>query len=126
SDLTASQGTLIIYSAAPENATADSDGDNSLFMGEFLKELRSRRSTADRVFMSAARGVSRASDGKQVPWVLSSLAEDFSFRQSLFPKPLREVPETTATARPAENAEQPDDKTGCRRAAWGSTKQAAG
>ena len=124
--LTASQGTLIIYSAAPENVTPDSDGDNSLFVGEFLKELRSRRSIADRVFMSAARGVSRASDGKQVPWVSSSLTEDFSFRQSLFPKPLREVPEATATTNPADNAEQPDDETGCRRAGWASTKQAAG
>jgi hypothetical protein len=123
--LTASQGTLIIYSAAPGNVTADSDGDNSLFVSEFLKELRSRRSTAERVFMSTARGVSRASDGKQVPWVSSSLSEDFYFRQSLFPKPLREVPGATATARPADNAEQPHDKTGCRRAAWRSTKQAS-
>jgi tetratricopeptide (TPR) repeat protein len=124
--LTPSQSTLIIYSAAPGNVTAESDGENSLFLGEFLKELRSRRSTAERVFMSAARGVSRASDGNQVPWVSSSLTEDFYFRQSLFPKPLREVWEATATANPADNAEQPDDKTGCRRVAWPSTKQAAG
>jgi hypothetical protein len=33
------------------------------------------------VFMAAARGVSRSSDGKQVPWISSSLAEGFSFTE---------------------------------------------
>jgi hypothetical protein len=79
--VTPPESTLIAYSAAPDQVASDGQSDNSLFVSELLKEVRSTASTAEQVFMAAARSVSRASDGKQVPWFSSSLAEAFYFRE---------------------------------------------
>lgn len=77
--LTAPAGTLAIYSAAPDRVVNDSDGANSLFVSELLKEMSSPGLSAESVFNNTQRGVSRNSKGEQVPWVSSSLAEDFYF-----------------------------------------------
>jgi tetratricopeptide (TPR) repeat protein len=94
--INASQGTLIVYAAAPEKIASDATSENSLFVSELLKEIRSSGKTAEQVFISAARGVSRASEGKQVPWISSSLAEDFYFRAAA----VAAKPETTETPEP--------------------------
>ncbi len=78
----APDGTLAIYSAAPGKVLNDSTGENSLFVGELLKELRVPNLTAEQVFNHTRMGVSRASSNEQVPWVASSLVEDFSFGQA--------------------------------------------
>ena len=46
-------------------------------MSELIKELRSPNLTAEEVFNRARIGVSRASNNEQVPWVASSLVENF-------------------------------------------------
>src|SRR5215218_822717 len=79
--LTAPEGTLIAYSAAPDKVATDGQGENSPFVAEFLRQVRSAGSTAEQVFMAAARGVSRSSDGKRVPWISSALGEGFSFTE---------------------------------------------
>jgi hypothetical protein len=88
--VTVPESTLIAYSGAPDTVVSDRPGDNSLFVSELLKEAQSPGSTAEHVFMAAARSVSRASDGKQVPWFLSSLAEPFYFQD----QPLIDNPPT--------------------------------
>jgi len=86
-----SRGTLVVYAAEPEKVMTDADGENGLFVGELLKEIRSTGRTAEQIFVSAARSVSRASNGRQVPWLSSSLAEAFYFTQRpLAADPLRE------------------------------------
>jgi formylglycine-generating enzyme required for sulfatase activity len=75
-------GTLALYSAAPGQVIDESSGANSLFVGELIKELRSPNLTAEDIFNRARIGVSRASNNEQVPWVTSSLAEEFYFRPS--------------------------------------------
>jgi hypothetical protein len=96
--ITPPEGTLVAYSAAPDKVASDGQGENSLFVAEFLKEVRSTGSTAEQVFMAAARGVSRATDGKQVPWFSSSLAEGFYFRErSLIDKALSAAKDVTPT-----------------------------
>lgn len=77
--LTAPAGTLAIYSAAPDRVVNDSEGANSLFVTELLKEMRPPGLSAEAIFNSTQKGVSRASKSEQVPWVSSSLVEEFHF-----------------------------------------------
>ena len=77
--LTAPAGTLAIYSAAPDRVVNDSEGANSLFVTELLKEMRTPGLSAEAIFNSTQKGVSRASKSEQVPWVSSSLVEEFHF-----------------------------------------------
>jgi hypothetical protein len=78
----APQGTLAMYSAAPGKLINDGSGPNSVFVSELMKELRVPSLTAEEVFNRARIGVSRASNGEQVPWVASSLVEEFYFGAS--------------------------------------------
>jgi formylglycine-generating enzyme required for sulfatase activity len=83
-------GTLALYSAAPGKlitqqrslTVTDSKGANSLFISELIKELRSPNLTAEQMFNRARIAVSRASNNAQVPWVASSLIEEFYFSPS--------------------------------------------
>ena len=78
--LNAPVSTLVLYSGALNRRIDErSFGGNSLFAAELIKELRSPKATAEEIFNRARIGVSRASSGKQVPWVASSLLVDFYF-----------------------------------------------
>jgi Tfp pilus assembly protein PilF len=66
---------LVIYSVAPGEAVAETAGEQSLFMSELIKELRSPGVSAEEVFTRTRIGVSRASEAEQVPWVASSLLD---------------------------------------------------
>ncbi len=72
-------GTLAIFSAAPDKVVNDSNGANSLFITELLKEMRTPGLSAEAIFNSAQKDVARASKNEQLPWVSSSLADDFFF-----------------------------------------------
>jgi formylglycine-generating enzyme required for sulfatase activity len=72
-------GTLALYSVAPGKLINDSTLANSLFVSELTKELRSPNLTAEEVLNRARIGVARASNNEQVPWVASSLVEEFYF-----------------------------------------------
>jgi formylglycine-generating enzyme required for sulfatase activity len=102
--LDAPDGTLALYSAAPGKVINDGTGANSLFVSELIKELRSPNLTAEEVFNRARIGVSRASNNEQVPWVASSLLEEFYFGSSrpvaAAPSPAP-APAPTATPAPA-------------------------
>ena len=77
--LNVAKNSLVIYSVGLGQAVNESDGEQSVFMTELLKELRSPGITAEEVFARTRIGVSQASDAEQVPWVSSSLIEGFSF-----------------------------------------------
>ncbi|HEY4857138.1 MAG TPA: caspase family protein [Xanthobacteraceae bacterium] len=66
---------LIIYSAGPGEALTETAVEQSLFMSELLKELRSPGISAEEVSTRTRIGVSRASEAEQVPWVASSLLD---------------------------------------------------
>jgi formylglycine-generating enzyme required for sulfatase activity len=78
--INAPTGTLIISATAPGRVIED-EGANSIFIGELAKEMRTPGLTAEEIFSRARIGVSRASNGDQVPWVSSSLADEFYFIQ---------------------------------------------
>ena len=96
--LDAPDGTLAMYSAAPGKVINESSGPNSLFVGELIKELRVPNLTAEEVFNRARIGVSRASNNEQVPWVASSLVDEFYFGS---PRPVATAPSAAPAPAPA-------------------------
>ena len=83
----APNGTLVMYSAALSSVVSDTDGNHSLFVQELLKEIRVPDLMAEETLNRTRVGVTRASRSEQVPWISSSLAEDFSFIPGAVPRP---------------------------------------
>jgi hypothetical protein len=134
----APNGTLVMYSAALSSVISDNGGDHSLFVQELLKEIRVPDLMAEETLNRTRVGVTRASRSEQVPWISSSLAEDFSFipgttgqppapgpmatlpkpaapdplppppRNDPLPPPKVEVP-LPPVGKPADNADKPAD-----------------
>jgi Tfp pilus assembly protein PilF len=75
----APNGTLVMYSAALSSVVSDNGSDHSMFVQELLKEIRVPDLMAEETLNRTRVGVTRASRSEQVPWISSSLAEDFSF-----------------------------------------------
>jgi Caspase domain/Tetratricopeptide repeat len=75
----APNGTLVMYSAALSSVISDNGSAHSLFVQELLKEIRVSDLMAEETLNRTRVGVTRASRSEQVPWISSSLAEDFSF-----------------------------------------------
>jgi hypothetical protein len=75
----APNGSLVMYSAALSSVISDNGSDHSLFVQELLKEIRVPDLMAEETLNRTRVGVTRASRGEQVPWISSSLSEDFSF-----------------------------------------------
>ncbi|CAN7742475.1 caspase family protein [Bradyrhizobium sp. LjRoot220] len=75
----APNGTLVMYSAGLSSVISDNGSDHSLFVKELLKEIRTPDLMAEETLNRTRVGVTRASRQEQVPWISSSLAEDFSF-----------------------------------------------
>jgi hypothetical protein len=91
-------GSLIMYSSAPSTVVNDSGSEHRLFVNELVAQLRAPGLSAQEVFDRTRMGVTRTSQGQQVPWLSSSLVSDFSFAL----QPGAKVAATTpATAAPA-------------------------
>ena len=97
----APNGTLVMYSAALSSVISDNGGDRSLFAQELLKEIRVPDLMAEETLNRTRVGVTRASRGEQVPWISSSLAEDFSFI------PRRTAARSDGKASPTANSRHP-------------------
>ena len=90
--VTVAKDSLVIYSLGLGQSSNETASQQSLFMTELLKELRSPGISAEEVFARTRIGVSRASDADQVPWVASSLVESFYFVASGNPVAERREP----------------------------------
>ena len=98
----APNGTLVMYSAALSSVISDNGSDHSLFVRELLKEIRTPDLMAEETLNRTRVGVTRASRSEQVPWISSSLAEDFSFIPGgTGPKPASPPPAPVAAPAPA-------------------------
>jgi hypothetical protein len=75
----APNGSLVMYSASLNSVISDNGTDHSLFVQELIKEIRVPDLMAEETLNRTRVGVTRASRSEQVPWISSSLAEDFSF-----------------------------------------------
>jgi formylglycine-generating enzyme required for sulfatase activity len=82
----APSGSLVISAAAP-GRVIDDESESSIFVGELVKEMRAPGLTADEIFRRTRNGVARLSKGEQVPWVSSSLVDEFYFLQPSGRKP---------------------------------------
>ncbi|QPF85219.1 caspase family protein [Bradyrhizobium genosp. L] len=102
----APNGTLVMYSAALSSVVSDNGSDHSLFVRELLKEIRTPDLMAEETLNRTRVGVTRASRQEQVPWISSSLAEDFSFIPGGAPRPTN-APGDVAVAPPASPAPSP-------------------
>ncbi|MEQ9468402.1 MAG: caspase family protein [Ekhidna sp.] len=60
-------GTLIAYSTGPGNVASDGEGDNGLYTGELIKQMKQPQRIED-VFMRTRNSVEELSDGAQQPW----------------------------------------------------------
>ena len=98
----APNGTLVMYSAALSSVISDNGSDHSLFVQQLLKEIRVPDLMAEETLNRTRVGVTRASRSEQVPWISSSLAEDFSF----IPGPSGR-PSNAVAALPAPPAPEP-------------------
>src|SRR4051812_31013710 len=99
----APNGTLVMYSAALSSVIADNGGDHSLFVQELLKEIRVPDLMAEETLNRTRVGVTRSSRSEQVPWISSSLAEDFSFIPGAPPQASTQV----AIAKPPPSPDPP-------------------
>jgi Caspase domain/TIR domain len=72
-------GTLVMYSVALSSVQSEySSGDHSVFVTELLKNVGIPNLTAEEALNRTRLAISAATHGEQVPWVSSSLAEDFT------------------------------------------------
>ena len=97
-------GSLVMYSSAPSTVVNDTGSEQRLFLTELVKQLRVPELPAEEVFNRTRMGVSRGTQGQQVPWVSNSLVSDFSFDlrgksgsvAALTPPPAASGPASTA------------------------------
>lgn len=75
----APSGSLVMYAAALSAVVTDNDSAHSPFVSALREEIRAPGLSAEEAFNRARTAVTRASRGEQVPWISSSLAEDFVF-----------------------------------------------
>ena len=106
----APQNSLVMFSAAPRTVVDDATTSHGLFVDELLKEMRAPDLTADEALSRTAKGVSHASDGVQVPWISSSLTEDFSFSGAASPQ-VFVPPNTNANTSSTPNSTPPSTDT---------------
>jgi len=106
----APNGTLVMYSAALSSVISENGNDHSLFVQELLKEIRVPDLMAEETLNRTRVGVTRASRSEQVPWISSSLAEDFSFipgSGSKPPGPIAALPKPAAEPPPLPRVDPP-------------------
>jgi Caspase domain/TPR repeat/Tetratricopeptide repeat len=99
------KGTVVMYAAAPGAVTRD--GDRPVFTSELIKEIRGP-GRIEEAFNRTLIGVSRATNGEQVPWFSSSLVEEFSFTNTGRDRPEPAPPVVETDKRPPPPRPDPE------------------
>jgi Flp pilus assembly protein TadD len=101
------KGTVVMYAAAP--GAVIRDGDRPVFTSELIKEIRGP-GRIEEAFNRTLIGVSRATNGEQVPWFSSSLVEEFALTSTpgRTPPPPPAPPAVEADKRPAPPPPDPE------------------
>lgn len=74
------RGALIAYSSAPGAAAEDGPPDsNSVYTRNLVKEMLVEGLEVEQMFKQVRLNVLRQTEGRQMPWVNSSMTADFSF-----------------------------------------------
>jgi len=112
--LNAPENTLALYSAVPGKLITDRSGTNSAFVRELIKQIRDSSATAEDTFNRLKATVYRASSQEQVPWMASSLTEEFYFGTQGTGRPAERLPERErerVTERESEHPPQRQSET---------------
>jgi hypothetical protein len=75
----APRGTYITYSTSPGNVAADGKGRNSPYTESLLKHMTTPGLPIEQMFKKVRQDLAGKTNGRQVPWELSSLSGDFYF-----------------------------------------------
>ena len=75
-------GTFIAYATAPGSVAADGTGRNSPFAKHLTQTIKKKGLGIEHVFKEVLREVRKETEGKQIPWIASSLQDDFYFNPS--------------------------------------------
>ena len=83
--LDAPPSTFLAYAIAPGNVAEDGDekSGNGLYTRFLLQELRRPTARIEDVFKRVRLNVRKQSQGRQIPWELTSLEEDFYFNDGV-------------------------------------------
>jgi formylglycine-generating enzyme required for sulfatase activity len=76
------ENSIAVFSADLGKVIIENPSGTSLFTSELLKELRVPNSAVGELFNHLRLGVARASNNEQIPWVSSSLIDEFYFAVS--------------------------------------------
>jgi hypothetical protein len=96
---TESAGTMVAFAAAPGQVASDGSGKNSPFTTALIGHLAGPGLEIGTAFKRVIRDVRKATDGKQSPQILSSLALEFYFNNAL-PVLEEQAPVATPTIDP--------------------------
>ena len=103
----APSGTLIAYSAAPNQQALDGDGDHSPYAEQLARFIVEPGLKVEDVFKRVGAAVEKNTGGEQSPWKENSLRTDFYFvakaEEPPSPKP---VPKTVVKTGPPEQTRQ--------------------
>ncbi|MGR4870500.1 caspase domain-containing protein [Variovorax sp. LARHSF232] len=100
------RGTLIAFASAPGAPAEDGpDGGNSIYTRSLADELTVPGVEVEQMFKNVRVKVLRDTQGRQLPWVNTSLTSDFSFNPARAGRPA-----TQQTARPTPAAAPPPPK----------------
>lgn len=80
----APKGSLIAYSTAPGKTASDGEGNNGLYTGVFVEEVKSTNTTITQMFQKIRKKVMEKSKNEQIPWESTSLTADFYFNKKYF------------------------------------------
>ena len=80
SQMEAPAGTLVAFSTAPGAVASDGTGTNGLYTQHLLNAVRQPGSKVEDVFKQVRANVRKESQGKQIPWEVTSLEGDFYFK----------------------------------------------
>jgi hypothetical protein len=103
---TDSDGTMVAFAAAPGQVASDGSGKNSPFTTALISHLAGPGLEIGTAFKRVIRDVRKATDGKQSPQILSSLALEFYFDPSL--PEVQQAPAATPAIDPGTIAVEAD------------------
>jgi WD40 repeat protein len=75
----APSGTLVAYATSPGSTASDGLGANGLYTEQLLQAMNEPGVKLEEVFKRVRVGVKERSEGKQLPWEMSSVTGDFYF-----------------------------------------------
>jgi uncharacterized caspase-like protein len=79
SQMDAPLNSILGYATSPGNTASDGEGENGLYTGELLREMKVQYTRIEDVFKRVRLAVRRQSHGAQIPWESTSLEDDYYF-----------------------------------------------